>query len=364
MSKPNSNPKKLVPSQGFISLLEDFHEQHPFKEEGNPIAQWSQKETETANGSQTAASEDLPFVPANIFKTAKQRTNRVMEDIPKALSKQIGLSEKAFDSLLEEFHDEACGEDREYQEDRRRDEEKGHALPLLEEGLKGTSEQVEEMLNDAEQKAARIVEDTEKAAEKRAQQLIKGAEKKTAQMIEEAKIKVQQIHQTAKGSGYNQGITEGHQSAYEETSEQLSSLAQTLTNLIAETAGTKELIIKEMEEEVLGLTLTIASKLAGVEISINQQAIVEIVKQGLQLLKDKKHIAIKVSEDEFESLKTHQAELLDFADGIENISIEKETALTAGDCFLYADSTLVDNTFKQRVEDATTAIWQSYHEKN
>jgi len=202
------------------------------------------------------------------------------------------------------------------------------------------------------------------AAENRAQQLIKATEDKKTRMIEEAEIKIKRTHQTAKESGYNEGFTGGRQSAYEETKEQLSSLAQTLTNLIGETAAAKEFIIKGVEEEILSLTLSIASKLAGIELSINRNAIVEIVKQGLQFLKDKKDITIKVSEDELELLKKYQSELLDFADGIENISIEKDSALTKGDIQIYADSTLVDNTFKQRLENATTAIWQSYHEKN
>jgi len=345
MLKRNSNPKKSITSPGFVSLLEDFHDKppKPFKGEGN------QGDTEPTDDNRTAASKELPFVPEELplfksSKATKHRTSRApVEDVPE--------TGKTIESLLEELYDETYGEDREYLKSNQ-----------AEETLEEASELAEEILKEAEQKAADIVENAQKAAEQKAQQLIKAAETKTTQMIEGAKNNVQQIHQTAKESGYNQGITEGRQAAYEETIEQLSALAQTLANLIGETAATKELIIEKMEEEILDLTLTIASKLATIELSINQNAIVEIVKEGLQLLKNKKDIVIKVSEDELQLLKTYQSELLDFADGIENVSIEKDTALTVGDCQIYADSTLVDNTFGQRLDNAATTIWQSYHE--
>jgi len=350
MSKRNSNPKKSITSQAFFSLLEDF----PDSPESNLEEGVNQGDTEPENDNQTATSEELSFVPENIIKATEQTTSEIMEDVPE--------TGKTIESLLEELYDDTYEEeDEEYPKSNQVEESS-------KENVKEASELAEEIIKEAEQKAAEIIENAQmmamaqRAAEQRAQHLIKAAEKKTSQMMEQAKSNVQQIHQTAKESGYNEGITEGRQSAYEETSAQLSTLAQTLTNLISETAATKELIINKMEEEILDLTLTIASKLAGIELSINQNAIVDIAKQGLQLLKDKKDIVIKVSEDEFDLLKTHQSELLDFADRIENVSIEKDAALTVGDCQIYADSTLVDNTFKQRFDNAATIIWQSYHE--
>ena len=340
ISELNNNPKKTIKSQGFVSLLEDFHEPHQVNE-GN------QKKIENAPGGQASASDEPRFVSGGIIKAAERQMTREMEEVPETHREPSLPSRQTIDSLLEEFHYEAY----EYLKDNH-----------IEEPLESISEEAQEILKEAEQEAAKIIQEAEKAADKRMKQLITVAEEKTTRMIEEAEIKVQQIHQTARESGYNQGFTEGRQSAYEETRGQLSSLVQILTNLINETAATKKLIIKEMEEEILSLTLTIASKLAGIELSINRNAIVNIVKQGLQLLKDKNDITIKVSADEFALLKEYQPELLDFADGIENISVEKDAALTVGECQIYADSALVDNTFKQRLENAATAIWQSYHE--
>ena len=216
--------------------------------------------------------------------------------------------------------------------------------------VKAAELQAEEILARARREADRCVE----AAKAEAQE-------KSERVREQMQEKVEQAFQNARSEGYQKGFSQGEQTAIQETKAEFDQLLQTLQRAVSDTEPFKEKLIAQSEAEILELVLVISTKIVGFELSIRPQLILDVVKHGIELLKNKQEMLIRVSPGDIKTVRKYRPELLEQIEGINQIYITGDENLIAGECLIETKSNLVDSTWRRKISAAAEMVWNLYN---
>lgn len=147
-----------------------------------------------------------------------------------------------------------------------------------------------ELLAAAEAQAAGIVA----AAEGQAAALVQQARRDAAQLLEEAKQQMETWEREAFADGYRQGMAAAEQAA--------AGQLQLAASMLAEAQQATHGMLADMEPEVIRLVLAVAQKVIRREIALDQQIVVETVKESLRRLGGRAVARVRISPIDVEAL--------------------------------------------------------------
>lgn len=147
-----------------------------------------------------------------------------------------------------------------------------------------------ELLAAAEAQAAGIVA----AAEGQAVALVQQARRDAAQLLNEAKQQMEAWEREAFADGYRQGMAAAEQAA--------AGQLQLAASMLAEAQQATHGMLADMEPEVIRLVLAVAQKVIRREIALDQQIVVEMVKESLRRLGGRAVARVRISPIDVEAL--------------------------------------------------------------
>jgi flagellar assembly protein FliH len=161
------------------------------------------------------------------------------------------------------------------------------------------------------------------------------------------------VRQEGHSDGYAEGFAQGHAQAVLETQKQITDyienegrdLAQRFGQLL--TSVQVQLTLSEgvLSHGVLSLACEIARNILKREISVNSEAVMPIISQGLTLLMDGgKNAKIKLNPLDFEELKDRLSE--EFSEI--SLTLVADPAIACGGCLIESQDTIVDGTIDKR----------------
>jgi flagellar assembly protein FliH len=166
---------------------------------------------------------------------------------------------------------------------------------------------------------------------------------------EKALERLQEIQERAYKEAYELGMDEGIKRGYEEAKSIAVERLNDLNNLIQKFHQIKPEILQRNEAQLVDMVFALASKLAKVEISKDENRIVPILKQAVESLQKDESMTIKVSPQDFhqieelKKLTTQEYEFLVAA------KLEANEGITPGGCIIETNYGLIDATIEERL---------------
>ena len=228
--------------------------------------------------------------------------------------------------------------------------------------------------------------DTIKLAEDAKRQL-NDAEQKATAILEEAKKQAEILQNEALKKGYQEGFFKGEEAGKINVQEESNSLKNFFQNAIEEVSSLKSSILKEIEPEIVKLSLILAEKLVLNSFQIHPEAIASIIKNLIQMVDDEEEIKILVNPSVLPILEEYQhpkdevvgeqsepkgeavgerseavhevtarSQFLDIIKSKSKLKIEGDSQISEGGCLIVTNTKILDAQIETRLLEAAKTL--------
>lgn len=176
-----------------------------------------------------------------------------------------------------------------------------------------------------------------KAAEERAAELTNNAER----VLQDAHVEARRILDEFREKGYQEGMLQAQEVAKEE----LAPILRNLESSIRKVQDIKNVILRQNEAEIIDLSLDIARKVIGAELTHNPAMVGTVVKSVLDRIDLSERITVKVNPEEYEHLMKAVPEYL------KNAWIVADSSIGRGGSLVETESGTYDAQIETQLEE-------------
>lgn len=181
--------------------------------------------------------------------------------------------------------------------------------------------------------------------------IIKSAETEAEKLLEKAELEADKKAEALFEEAWQSGYADGMEAARSQNEALLAETEQ----LRQSAAEEHDSILTGMEAEILELVVGIARKAVAGELETNKDVILQLVRDGLSCCSNKNGAVIKVSPEDYESLRDKDGQLSLAYEGAEGMEIKMDSMLNTGGCIIETSLGSVDagaNTRLDKIEEA------------
>ncbi|NLG19501.1 MAG: hypothetical protein GX556_19440 [Fibrobacter sp.] len=179
---------------------------------------------------------------------------------------------------------------------------------------------------------------------------------------ENARTAVQTAYGKGREEGYKDGYSRGEQEAgecYQKSVDQL----QSKTGLfLREFEESKREVFSNAEHMLVRLCTEMVKKIISVELSVNGEIILSVLKKALGYIGDRDRLIVRVSPDDFEAVSGRKDFWVPVADRLKNVNIEADQRVSRGGCIIESNSGVVDARLGVQYEELAglvESVWES-----
>lgn len=188
----------------------------------------------------------------------------------------------------------------------------------------------QDIIAENEKKAKNIIDDAKEMYLK----IIEEANFEAKSILEKAQFDKENICSLAEQNGYKDGYEQGYQNGLDEAQQVILAAEDTIDFINRR----KEAIYSEAEEEVMNLVLEISKKVIGIELTQNKDAILSIIKQGLERSTFKSKLILKTSSEDYEHVVKNKNVIIKLVEGLSELDIISDLSLDKGGCIIQTPS--------------------------
>ncbi|HIE26416.1 TPA: hypothetical protein EYP66_03940 [Candidatus Poribacteria bacterium] len=182
------------------------------------------------------------------------------------------------------------------------------------------------------------------------------AEREATSILEEARKQAEGLKNEAVEKGYQEGFAQGEKAGKIKVQEENDSLRKVLENAIEEVSALKSSILKDMEAEIIKLTLMLAEKLLLNSLEIHPEAVANIIKNLIQGVQDEEEIKILVNPSILPLLEEYQHQFIDLIKSSGKLKIEGDEKISEGGCLIVTDTKILDAQIETRILEAAKTL--------
>lgn len=172
--------------------------------------------------------------------------------------------------------------------------------------------------------------------EQQAQQALQQVQEQAQQIAQQAQVQAEQLQQ----QGYQHGLDAGMQEALTLEEKQRSEALQWFQSIAQSLEGSLDGMINRLESDVLDLSLDMAGKILGMELLVNDEAYPSMVRYGLNKLRDKQQVVVRVNPQDYERFFQGQAPWL--GGPMQKVSISPDEQLAQGEVIAQCEGERLD----------------------
>jgi flagellar assembly protein FliH len=180
---------------------------------------------------------------------------------------------------------------------------------------------------------------------------VQEAQEKAKLILQEAHKEGQVIKKQAFQDGYNEGLDTGKKNGLSEVEKEFESFLQELKSMIQETLLERKRVIKELEPQVVDLSMKIAEKILRREASSYEDMIFEQVEVALNKLNDRTKITLRVNRMDVGRLNSYRDRILSLQDDIKELDIVEDLRVDEGGCIVETASGTVDGRINTQLSE-------------
>jgi len=182
--------------------------------------------------------------------------------------------------------------------------------------------------------------------EKRNDEIQKGLIDETGREIEE--------------KAYAKGFARGEKAGIESGNEKIESVVNRINKGLSELRKIRQDIYLETEQEIVKLAMAIARKIVCNEITVNKNAVVNVVKEAVKKVDGSERVKVKLSIKDFQFIKNEKPAIIDKITNIENVGFEMDESISDGGCIIETESGDID----ARIEKQFQAVEEAFERLN
>jgi flagellar assembly protein FliH len=167
--------------------------------------------------------------------------------------------------------------------------------------------------------------------------------------------RLKEIQQKAYDEGYQLGLIEGTEKAFQESKVDLSDKMLAMQSLLSRIEQMKGQLLIDHEAELIRLVFLIAKKIALRDLEGHREAALEILKGVIGEAQADEQIVVRLSNEDLyfiETLKDKTAQRFEF---LQHVKLVGEDTIKPGGCMIESQYGTVDATIDERVE----RTWQT-----
>lgn len=192
----------------------------------------------------------------------------------------------------------------------------------------------------------KMMEDEIEKARQEARQILEDARRQAEEIIEAARLTVEKERDHARREGYRQGREKGYQDALQAKEGEIAKAREVHQQAVKQ----RDEILKGMENEILDLSLDIAEKILRLELDRNDQAFCALVANGLEKIRTRGEVTLRVSPHEYEVVRQAKDVILAHAKGVKELDIVMDRFVEKGSCVIESANGMVDASLQTQLD--------------
>lgn len=180
---------------------------------------------------------------------------------------------------------------------------------------------------------------------------VQEAQEKAKLILQEANREAQKIKELASHDGYKEGLINGRNDGLSSIEKEFESFLQELKGMIDQTLTERKRLIKELEPQVVDLSLKIAEKILRREASSYEDMIFEQVEMALNKLNDRTKITLRVNRMDVGRLNSYRDRIMALQDDIKELEITEDLRVEEGGCIIESASGTVDGRINTQLSE-------------
>lgn len=162
--------------------------------------------------------------------------------------------------------------------------------------------------------------------------------------------KLQEIQTAAYKEGYDLGLDEGTKRAYKEKSKEIKDKLVEFDRLLSSVTKLKADLEVQNESHLIQLVYHMASRISMRQIELDNQIVVDVMRQAMTLAQDEENITVQVSDKQLEFIedikKNSGSREFEF---LKKVKIEGNSNIQPGGCIVETNYGEVDSRIEQRL---------------
>lgn len=166
--------------------------------------------------------------------------------------------------------------------------------------------------------------------------------------------RMKEIEERAYKEGYELGLIDGRDKAFEEEKVNLAARLNSMDELLGQIENQRQQLLIDNEIQFVELVFQIAKKIALRDLTEHREAVIEILKNAVDDLVGDERVIVHVSSEDLNFIQNVSEKSEKKMDKIKKLKIVEDEKMKAGGCLLETSFGSVDATVEERVERA----WQ------
>ena len=162
----------------------------------------------------------------------------------------------------------------------------------------------------------------------------------------------------------NTAYSEGRAAALEELEAERRELRGRIEALGSEVDARMAEFWNALEDQVLKLSVEIASKIVRREVQENDDFVIRTVKAGLQQLRDRREIKVRVNPDDYETARADKPELMEAFDDVRVLDFVADRRVDKGGCVIESAEGNLDARISTQLQAAEAALLEAKSESD
>lgn len=200
----------------------------------------------------------------------------------------------------------------------------------------------DEELVDSEKVAAGIIA----KAKEEAVAILEGYQLQMEEMKNKLHEEADQYREKVLKDAYDEGYSKG----YDEGKADFDSAIEAVGIESEKLQENYHQLLDKAEQQIIETIIAIAQKVLDEDVKLNKENLISLVKQALNVSYEEQSASIKLSDTDYEYLKSNVPDLITRINSYENISIKKDMTLNEGDCIVDTPFGIVDLGIDKRFE--------------
>lgn len=194
--------------------------------------------------------------------------------------------------------------------------------------------------------------ETSKTSPKEQAEYIIGQAKQEAEiLVAEAEERAESIRAAAYEEGYQAGLRE-LDAGKAMLNQRMESLKEEVTRQVSD-------YWVSIEPEVLSLAVEIARKITRHEIDENKSIILTTVKAGIEQLRERRELKLRVNPADYEFVREHKDEITESYDGVRSVEVVQDRRVESGGCIIESANGHLDGRTETQIKEVERALLEA-----
>ena len=170
--------------------------------------------------------------------------------------------------------------------------------------------------------------------------------------------KLKSVQEGAYQAAYELGLQEGRKQAFVQSTAAIDSSLAAFATLMQTIENLKSELLKQNESHLIKLAIQMATRLAHHEVEVNNQCVVNIMRQAIADAQLDEQLTVQVSAAQFEFLETLKKENGRQYDFLKRIKLDPSEAIRPGGCVIETNYGVID----ARIDERVGKLWETMTE--